>query len=407
MPTPPGNQWYHRRRELEKRVKKAGSWAALARESGVPSTTLKNSAQSFEPPVLSPNVTRVKVDAGVEELNLEHQLREARRRIRQLETGSVSDELFLRRLELAIAENRPRFEPVEFEPVKSERTEQEMVLLWSDLHAGEVVDLEATAGVNEYSWQIMLDRMADTQASVFSHAEHYGFNISRFVIAMLGDMLSGFIHDELTITNDRPVADALVDLAYDHAPLLTGYADYFGSVHCIGVPGNHPRMTQKPSYKEYYNNADWLFYKLLESILANDPRITFEIPRSAWAISTIADRWRVLLMHGDGIRSTMPGVPWGGVLRRITTIEAQMLKARTPLDFVFMGHFHSQNVLDGVNAQTFTNGSVKGPDEYSLAKFGSGQDASQTLLTFHPKRGWTGQYAVNLQGTMPASEGWS
>jgi hypothetical protein len=35
-----------------------------------------------------------------------------------------------------------------------------MVLLLSDLHASETVRLEATQGINEYSWDIMLERLA-------------------------------------------------------------------------------------------------------------------------------------------------------------------------------------------------------------------------------------------------------
>ena len=111
-------------------------------------------------------------------------------------------------------------------------------------------------------------------------------------------------------------------------------------------------------------------------------------------------------MHGDGIRSTMPGVPWGGVVRRVTVLESQFTAARQPLDYIALGHFHTQNALDGVATKTFTNGSVKGADEYSLKQFGSGRPAAQSLLSFHPKRGWTGNYAVELQSRQPGSEGW-
>lgn len=333
------------------------------------------------------------------------------RRLRQAadraSKGEVAEERVLQRIEEAAkavsVSYTPRTRVVE---APEDRTAQELVLGWSDLHAAEVVSLEETRGINEYDWSIMEARMASTQESVFSHADHFGFKVSKLHIAMLGDMLSGDIHEELAITNDRPLAEAVVDLAASHVPWLLNFADHFGKVKISGVPGNHPRSTKKPKMKQAHDNADWLFYHFLRALLDKDDRFEFDIPRGAFNVVTFADRWRALLMHGDGIRTTMPGVPWGGVVRRITTLESQFVAARQPLDFVMLGHFHTRNSLDGVQSQVFLNGSVKGPDEYSLKQFGSGRPASQTLLTFHPKRGWTGQYALNLQGVRPGSEGW-
>jgi hypothetical protein len=92
------------------------------------------------------------------------------------------------------------------------------------------------------------------------------------------------------------------------------------------VPGNHPRATQKPQAKQAHNNADWLFYQFLAALLKGHPQFEFDIPRGSYNVQMIAERWRMLLMHGDGIRTTMPGVPWGGVIRRITVLESQFTR---------------------------------------------------------------------------------
>jgi hypothetical protein len=394
--------WYHSKDKLEKALAEHGTWAATSRATQVPVTTLKNWGDRLEIKTGgSFALGKTGSDAALLQEN-----RDLRARARKLEEGATQDERVLRRLEAAIEGNRPRFEPAPFKQARSNRTPQELFLGWSDLHASEVVTLEGTRGMNEYSWDIMLDRMQQTQETVFSHAEHFGFAISRMVLGMLGDMLSGDIHEELAITNDRPTVDAVVDLAYDHAPWISRFADRFGAVHVVAIPGNHPRFAKKPSAKQYYNNADWLFYKLLEALLKDDSRITFDIPRSSMAVTMLCERWRMLMMHGDGIRTTMPGVPWGGVHRRVTTLEAQFTVARQPLDYVSFGHWHTQNSLDGIQAKTFMNGSVKGLDEYSLQRFGSGRSASQLIQTYHPDRGWTGTYACDLQDVIPASEGW-
>lgn len=400
--------WYHDREQFAARLAEADNdLTKLARESGVARTTLaywKNEKHRIVvgKVAASPDEELIRENAALK-------LENSRLRLHATKTasGDTATERVLQRIEAAVATNRPRFEPVEFELRPGERTPQEIVLLTSDYHASEVVTLRGTQGINEYDWSVMLERMAGVQRSVLSHAQHFGFAASKLHIPMLGDMLSGDIHDELAITNDRPTAEAVVDLAYDFAEWLKGFTDFFPLISVKGVAGNHPRRTRKPSFKEYHNNADWLFYKMLEALLRGHPQFEFDFPRSWGQTWIVADRWRVLSMHGDGIRTTMPGVPWGGVHRRITTIEAQMQKARSPLDFVFLGHWHTANSLDGIQAKTVMNGALKGADEYAIQQFGSGRDAEQTMMTFHPKRGMTGLYPLQLQPVVPASEGWS
>lgn len=338
---------------------------------------------------------------------LKAEVKQLRRRLNEFATGEAQEERVLQRIEAAAGEISPSWEHTPSpRPTRGRRTDQELILLWSDLHAAETVSLEETRGINEYNWGIMEDRMQAAQKAVFSHTDHFGFKVGRLTIAMLGDMLSGDIHEELKVTNDRPLAEAVVDLASAHVPWLLGFAKRFPKVRITGVPGNHPRATQKPQAKMAHNNADWLFYQFLAAMLKGHKQFEFHIDRGAYNVIEVADRWRMLLMHGDGIRSTMPGVPWGGVVRRVTSLESQFMVARQPLDFIALGHFHTQNALDGVATKTFTNGSVKGADEYSLKQYGSGRPAAQSLLSFHPKRGWTGSYPIELQPRQPGSEGW-
>jgi hypothetical protein len=220
---------------------------------------------------------------------------------------------------------------------------------------------------------------------------------------MLGDMLSGDIHDELAQTNEFPNEEATVQFALDGAEWLTGFEDHFGQISVAGVPGNHPRRAKKPTAKMAANNSDWTAYQMMRLYHRGNPKFEWQFPKAAYTVVTVAERWRTLLMHGDGIRSTMPGVPWGGVVRRITTLEQQFSKAKQPIDYVALGHFHTANALDGVGVKTFLNGSVKGLDEYSLRQFGSGRHPSQLLLTFHREHGISDVSYIDLEPQLPAS----
>ena len=335
------------------------------------------------------------------EAMLEQEVAELRRSQRRLHQGSVMEERILARLEDGISAAKPRYSPLAIPKSQRKTDQHEFVLLFSDTHASEVVSHEETLGMNEYDWDIMLGRMARMQRSVLSYQAHRPYPVKKLNVFMLGDMLSGDIHHELAVTNDRSTEEAAVQFGLDSAVWLEEFIPHFPEIHVAGVPGNHPRKTQKPQSKQAFNNGDWTSYNVAQTYLRQNSSITWNIARAAYATAIVAERWRMLLMHGDGIRSSMPGVPWGGVVRRVTTLEQQFAKARQPLDYVALGHFHTANALDGVGVKTFLNGSVKGLDEYSLKQFGSGRPPSQLLLTFHPKQGVTDVSYIDLVDPVP------
>jgi hypothetical protein len=406
--------WYNDAETLKAVVKKHGDIAAASRATGVADATLRGAWKRAGFPrrgrADKAHVRLVQPGEKVSELELLRQrVRDYERHQRRAREGEVLEERVILRLEAAVERHGGPL-PVRVrrpKPMRVGDNETELALLFSDTHASEVVSLEETMGMNAYDWPTMLGRMDSIADAIVSHKAHFNGKIRRLNLWMLGDMLSGDIHEELAVTNDRPTAEAVVDFAYDVARWIEErFLGEFHEVVIAGVPGNHPRASKKPAAKLAHNNADWLTYKMLEALLRKQQGVSFQLRRGGFNTVRVAGRWNVLLMHGDGIRTTMPGVPWGGVVRRITTLEAQFAKAKDPLDYVCLGHFHTANSLDGVHARTFLNGSVKGLDEYGLKQFGSGRDASQLLLTFHRRRGWTGTLPLDLQTVTPAAEGW-
>ena len=94
----------------------------------------------------------------------------------------------------------------------------------------------------------------------------------------------------------------------------------------------------------------------------------------------------------------MPGVPWGGVMRRSNTLALNWQKqAKTSIDMFACGHFHNGSFVNSDAGQVLINGSVKGVDEYSLRAFGGGRPAQQFLLTFHKDHGLTDLSMLDLQ----------
>lgn len=395
--------WWQDKTLLQREVEKHQTLAETARANGCSKDVLSKwwrkhgmaslAIGGWKPALPGDQVSEVEM--------LRARNRELEKAVRAIRTGEVDQERLLHAIQSSLKAADPRYKPRSVRGGGGDG--EEAALLFSDTHAGEVVKAEQTLGMNAYDWDEMLVRMARMQASMLSHLEHFSAPVRTLHLWCLGDMLSGDVHDELTATNDRPGAQAAVDFGHELARFIEELVPHFEQIKVAGVPGNHPRATRKPSAKDAHNNGDWIAYKVAEALLAKHPSVRCDFPRASYATVTVADRWRVLLMHGDGIRSSMPGVPWGGVVRRVTVLEQQFAAAKQPIDYVCMGHFHTANALDGVGVETFLNGSVKGLDEYSLKSFGSGRRPAQRLLTFHKKRGVTGMRWLNLIDHSPAA----
>lgn len=326
---------------------------------------------------------------SVEEILVER-TKDLERTVRAQRREDIKEERWMQRLEDAMRTRRPHRFPAPKVKTKGVATSgHEMVLLFSDTHAYEIVNGTETLGMNEYSRAILLQRMARLQERVLSYVAHRPYPITKLHVWMLGDMLSGDIHEELAMTNELPHEEATVQFALDAAEWLNGFVPHFETIRVSGVPGNHPRRSKKPSNKMAHNNSDWVAYKIIELYHRGNKSFEFNFPKAGFAVETVASNWRCLLMHGDGVRSTMPGVPWGGVMRRVVTLQQQFHTANMPINYVALGHYHTANAVEGTGMKIFMNGSVKGLDEYSMKQFGSGRDPMQLLLTFHHKHGVT------------------
>lgn len=329
---------------------------------------------------------------------------ELRRKLTRGRKSDVFEERILQVLERASLERKPRFNPLTIPRSHRSQSKHEFVLLWSDVHAAEVVTREETNGINEYDWQIMLKRHERILESVCSYQDNRPYPVETLHVFGLGDQLSGNIHPELAETNEMPLAEATVQFGLDSAAWLEQFVPRFKRVRVSGVPGNHPRAHQKPRAKQAFDNADWTMYQTMRLAMRRYESVEFDIPKSsAWPV-IVAERWRALLFHGDGIRSTMPGVPWGGVMRRVSALQDQYTSAGMPIDLFCLGHFHTANVVESSAGKVAMNGSIKGVDEYSLKQFGSGRGPQQLLLTYHPRNGLTDVSFIDCEPVRPAGE---
>jgi hypothetical protein len=332
-------------------------------------------------------------DSVSREESLLQEVSELRKQVAAARKLEVFDHRALQLLERTIEAADPTFKSAPLTADKTLTTHAH-VLQWSDLHAAERVSYEQMNGLNEYNWDIMLTRLGRIQTAVASFLNSRPYPVDTLFILGLGDQVTGDIHDELRETNEEVCTEAAVHLGLDSAEFVAGFAPYYKHIYVDAIVGNHGRVTQKPEFKNPHKNWDWITYKIMELRLEAYENITVTVPKSFEHVVSVFDS-NILMFHGDGIPTNMPGVPWGGVQRRTKELFDSWMAQDIYIHHFALGHFHEANVVG--QKRILMNGSVKGPDEYSKKRYGGGRPACQLLHTFHPTRGLVETAYLNIQ----------
>ena len=270
------------------------------------------------------------------------------------------------------------------------------VLMLSDLHLDEVVDLEEMDGMNEYNRGVAEKRFDTIINSTQMLMKKYtsGVHFDGVVVPLLGDIITGDIHEELARTNECPVPATIVHWVPIIASGLRFLADEFGHVHVPCVVGNHDRTTYKtPKKKRMESSYGWIIYNWLADSLRDDPRVTFGISTSPEQLTNVYST-TLLLSHGDSFRSA------GGVGGLYPSLMKWLLRrhdlysqTKSDFDYALIGHWHQ----DLWGPDFVVNGSLKGYDEYARDggfKFGR---PSQQLFLITPERGMTQRLTVHAE----------
>jgi predicted phosphodiesterase len=276
--------------------------------------------------------------------------------------------------------------------------------LWSDWHWSEVVDPAGASG-NKYDLKIAHHRARRLVEKIISLCFNHMTTpkYPGIVVALGGDMFSGDIHEELSITNEVPTFPALVDLFGVLIWAIEKLADSFGNVFLPCVTGNHGRTTRKPMAKRRaHTNLDWLLYVFLEKHFEKDKRVQFLIPNDTDAHFNVAGH-RYLLTHGDNIGTKggdgMIGA-LGPILRGDFKVRTASSAVGQPYDTILMGHWHQYTPLRRI----IVNGSLKGYDEWSKAMRFSPEAPTQALWFTHTHHGITCHWPVFVGETEKSPE---
>lgn len=262
------------------------------------------------------------------------------------------------------------------------KSEATAILLASDWHYEENVKLSQTNGLNEFNRTIAKERIEKLFKVVAKLIEVHQkeYSIDNFVLALMGDFISGSIHDDLKEGNEIQPTQAI----YEVQCLIASGIEYMlknSNVNLI-IPcssGNHGRITDKIRVSTAYGNSlEFLMYRTLRDYFKNEKRVKFIINDSYLTYMDIYD-YKIRFHHGDSMRY---GGGIGGLFIPAFKAISQWDK-QIRADWTFFGHFHQ--LKDGGNF--ISNGSLIGFSPYAIRIKADYEKPKQAFLIIDKERG--------------------
>jgi hypothetical protein len=266
--------------------------------------------------------------------------------------------------------------------------------LSSDWHIDEIVVPEEIGFINKYNPEIGKKRIETYFKVVVNLLDMCRSRsvINRLVLGLLGDAISGWIHEELMEASDMTPPEAVLlafELYVSGIDFLLKHGD-LKEIDIVCCCGNHSRITKKNEVKRAHKKSyEWLMYQFLTKWYAmkGETRVKFKLPEGYFNWITVFDN-DIRFHHGNGIRY---GGGVGGIHIPLRKAIAQWNKARKA-DLDIMGHWHTRET----SSSYVLNSSVIGYNEFAQHIKADYQPPEQAFFIIHPEFGKTAEFPIVL-----------
>lgn len=291
--------------------------------------------------------------------------------------------------DVALAIKKQKVRPTPIVRTAEAGSEATAFAIAGDWHVEETIDAKTVNGLNAYDLTIAEARIEKFFQSVIrlTEIQRTGTRIDNLVLVLLGDMMTGYIHEELQESNGLSPTETVLWLRQH---ILAGLRllkekGGFKKIVVTCSYGNHGRTTKKPRHATGAKNSyEWMLYNVLAS----------DFPEAEWHI---ADGYHLFLEvydrmfrihHGDNVQF-QGGI--GGLTIPTEKAIANWNKAKTVYMDIF-GHHHTAQQ----NPRWICNGSLIGYGPYSIAIKAGFEAPQQTYFLLDSKRGRTGTWPIHI-----------
>jgi hypothetical protein len=257
------------------------------------------------------------------------------------------------------------------------------VVLASDWHVEEKVP--AIEPFDEYTLEIAAKRVERFFQGIVDLVKHHRadghYTLEYLCLWLGGDFFTGYLHEDNVRTSQLSPTESMCWLM----PRLVGGIRYLLAeldLAKIVIPcsfGNHGRTSVKPLIAAAAENSfEWLMYHTIAQQLENEPRVTFEITKSAHQYVKVYD-FVLHFHHGDHVNYS-GGV--GGIGIPLNKAVDAWNTAKNA-DYHHIGHWHQYKDFGRV----VVNGAMIGYSAYGMSVKARKEAPAQAFYLLDSKRG--------------------
>lgn len=272
-------------------------------------------------------------------------LRDERNEYRKLLREQARNENFKDSLKRIIQERtKPISLPVHYTMFNSE---VDLLCHLTDVHTGIKIDNFK----NTFNEDVLLERIKKFTSDIL---DIQGFHQAQDCYLVIGEILSGIIHNTLRIQNNIDLIEQFKYISEIISTMLIHMANHFNHVYVYVTPGNHSRITPKKEDSIAGENMDILLPFYLKARLQNIENVSIEENTICQDIAMFSIRGtKVFASHGD---KDSPE----NVVQNYT-----MLFGIKP-DIVLLGHRHTNGMKTVYDTKVIQSGCVSGSDGYVM-----------------------------------------
>jgi hypothetical protein len=279
---------------------------------------------------------------------------------------------------------------------RSYKEECTVITQLGDVHIDEIVNPNITNKLNSYNPEIAelrLERYFTRLIYMIRLQRRAGIKIDNLVLHLVGDFISGWIHDELIETNSMtPVRATLLveQLLTRGIKTIAEMGDLVNIVIPCSI-GNHSRTTKKNHFKNTFDTSfEAIIYQHLSDYFKNAgfTNVEFIISESPYIYYNIYGKINKF-SHGNhfNYQGGIGGIEVG--LNKWSYRENAVM----PFDMAWIGHWHRYIVSPKVRI----NGAVIGYNEMSRAFGFTPEVPMMQFQLLDKKRGYTTNTPIILE----------
>ncbi len=228
-----------------------------------------------------------------------------------------------------------------------ESSNQEALILISDAHYG----LETINAFNKYNSEIFKLRIQYLSDRVIEYSKLH--KVKRLHIMLLGDLISGHIHNSIRLENRENVVEQIIEVSEILSEFIYKLSKELKQIIIYSVGGNHDRVLPKKDENLDKDSFNLLINKYIELRIKSIDNVIFQenIYDNDIIVTKICGN-TCFGIHGDKDKMS-------------TAIPKLTSLIRTIPDYVFMAHLHNCKEDTYGESEICVNGSFSGTDTYA------------------------------------------